>query len=1265
MRLGKKGEFVGFTLLALLVIGLFFVSFGDLEISGYAVYSGDGDCGSEVTESSTLEGNLNCGGIGLEIHANGIELDCQGWNITYGINGSDEVYGIYNPNYDDVIIKNCNLYDGNSTNGTYQFGIYFSGSSNSGNITNNTVKTVGGNYSHGIRIDNSENNIISGNSFTTTGEYSHGISFKGDLTVSQDVFSNTINCTNDSSNAFNLDLGAHDNSFRNNVIVDSYNGIKLFVNTGLYSENNTFRNNSFSNSENYDLIILSGVNGTTLRDQNILSYNISNAIVNFMNDNGVIEYSEGINQSGDNLSADVEISNNLIYVNSSKSGLNKSAKLTFYEVTGISNAVAYRNGVKCNEDICTGFTDLGGNDYSFNVSGWSNYSVGEEDLGCEKYVNDNIMLTGDLSCNGDGLIVNSSNIEIDCNGSTIQFGNGGSGYSGIESVGFNNITIRNCNITQTGDWDEKDGIYFRNGENGTIENVSIEINSGDSFGIFLRDYNYLNILNNTINANSGGNSRAIVLFNSDNNNLTNNTMAIAAYKKGIDMAYSSDENIFLQNTISGAGGGISLLSGIERIPLESSLPCFNNTLNDNSISVSGLNLNITTGNNETWLIDQVISNYSITDSLIIINNSHGTIEYLETITENGGNLSDDIQISENFIYVNSSKSGLNKSATLSFYGYACSLYCDSFIPYKNGENCGDDCSEFSHPNSNEYKFNVVGFTNYSLGELDLQCDVPITTPNLNIVVGLNLDCNGNAIDIGANGIVLDCEGHRISYGLNGSNNSYGIENNGYSNLTIKNCNIVEMNVSGVESHGIYSYNTSAFSGSGFLDNEITTISNGSHGIYLVYHNDVNINNNTISVSGTNSTELVLVNVSGNWLDEQIIGSYNITNSKFGFNESNGSLDYLEFINDVGDNLSAKVIIGTNSIQVNTSNDNLNQNALLTFRGVTNVSSSSKIPMAFLSGSSCGDYCSDFGGESSEEMYWFRRIGNGILSGFINYSVGYRLLTASSSPGGSNNDDPIEEIEVIPQVVYNITDEEIPTFGNSYPIGFVANIYPTIGGSSNEPANCKFDFKDTSYYLMNYTLSGPAISDVSPSSFNTMHSYTFVKPLDFGNQTIYVRCIDVYGNVALASYGFSFEIINITEMIEEERELAKEEGNLVGQAYLEFMELLNDIWTWLIYIGMMVLFVGFYVLSHHTSKKILRHLEDPVKEIVKNMDLSVKKIYFFLMVREIKKAKAEYAKLKKWYFKIPANFVKEKKYLHSYIISVYNKINDVAEKKMKK
>ena len=67
-ELGKKGEFLSFTLLALFVIGLFWASFGDLNITGYAVYSGDSDCGSYVNESSTLVGNMNCNGTGLFVN---------------------------------------------------------------------------------------------------------------------------------------------------------------------------------------------------------------------------------------------------------------------------------------------------------------------------------------------------------------------------------------------------------------------------------------------------------------------------------------------------------------------------------------------------------------------------------------------------------------------------------------------------------------------------------------------------------------------------------------------------------------------------------------------------------------------------------------------------------------------------------------------------------------------------------------------------------------------------------------------------------------------------------------------------------------------------------------------------------------------------------------------------------------------------------------------------------------------------------------------
>ena len=438
MRLGKKGEFVGFTLLALLVMGLFFVSFGDLKISGYAVYSGDGDCGSYVNESSTLSGNINCNNTGLFINANNIELDCQGYNITYNLNGTDDKYGIYNYQFDNVTIKNCGVIEGNSS-GNNSYGIYYYDQTDNGTILNNSI-TIESVNADGIRVYTSTNHEILNNTLVANGNNSAGI-FIG-RSNENEVYNNNITINNSNGKGIYVYRDSHNNTFNQNTINDNGNGAKGFLiyDGGTPCLNNILMNNSIT-VDGLDLDIVGGNNDTWLIDQIISNYSIQpGATININNSWGIIEFSDLIEVVGNNLSGDIQISNNSIYVNSSNSGLNRSAELTFYNITGITNPIPYRNNEKCEDAICTGFTNLGNWTYSFNVASWSNYSIEEDIINCGKYVNNNLILTGNLNCEGTGLFINDSDVEIDCNGSNIQFGNSGDNYSAIENIGFNNIT---------------------------------------------------------------------------------------------------------------------------------------------------------------------------------------------------------------------------------------------------------------------------------------------------------------------------------------------------------------------------------------------------------------------------------------------------------------------------------------------------------------------------------------------------------------------------------------------------------------------------------------------------------------------------------------------------------------------------------------------------------------------------------------------------------------------------------------------------------
>ena len=96
---------------------------------------------------------------------------------------------------------------------------------------------------------------------------------------------------------------------------------------------------------------------------------------------GEIKFLEVVNGSGTNLTGDIQIADNFVYVNSSSnSGLNKSANVTLYGTPAgsLSNPEILRDGESCSSDVCYNFTALTAATVVFNVTGWSNYTIGDK-----------------------------------------------------------------------------------------------------------------------------------------------------------------------------------------------------------------------------------------------------------------------------------------------------------------------------------------------------------------------------------------------------------------------------------------------------------------------------------------------------------------------------------------------------------------------------------------------------------------------------------------------------------------------------------------------------------------------------------------------------------------------------------------------------------------------------------------------------------------------------------------------------------------------
>jgi len=166
-------------------------------------------CGSTLTSNTFQSFNIGpCLGNGLVVGANDIIIDCNGKNITG--DGSSNFYGIKNPGYNNVIIKNCGFtnftagirtdYSNNITiiNNTFYgplgYGIWLYNSSNSNVSSNKLYHSLSGPITNGIFLyDDSNNNKIHNNNFSIVGEanVAYPVVLQG-ASPSRDVSNNSV-----------------------------------------------------------------------------------------------------------------------------------------------------------------------------------------------------------------------------------------------------------------------------------------------------------------------------------------------------------------------------------------------------------------------------------------------------------------------------------------------------------------------------------------------------------------------------------------------------------------------------------------------------------------------------------------------------------------------------------------------------------------------------------------------------------------------------------------------------------------------------------------------------------------------------------------------------------------------------------------------------------------------------------------------------------------------------------------------------------------
>jgi parallel beta-helix repeat protein len=491
--------------------------------------------------------------------------------------------------------------------------------------------------SNGITVDESVRNITGNN--VTAGNF--GTASLDLVTNNASVFGNTFDPVLGGNG---IVITGDDNVIEQNKFANNA-GPAIRLHTG--SENNNITNNTFPPNVRHHINFSGGTNNTYFIDQVINNYTFGDigGRVNFKDSEfGEIRFLSAVTGSGTNLSEKIKISNNSVIVDSTENnGLNVSANVSLYGIgdRGFNVPEIKRDGATCGS-VCSNFTGLDEDTVRFNVSWWTNYSIGDltqlTSCGTLDSANTIYTLENDASTTGTCLTIAANNITLDLNGFNISGDASGEFDFGIEVGAYNFTTIKNGEIYDFGRGIEAAGAYNGNFTNLTIRAIGgfgfsttaygISIVSGDNFSIFNNNISYTNLTsgtdnyiaiyisisnnnsieNNEIRFNRAGVSRGISLINVNNslirgNNISNSSRGVNNADIGI--AVGGYSNIISNNILSGGSASTGLsLSSID-----------NSIIVGNIISSYGTGIDISASENN--LISGGLINGSIGSAILI------------------------------------------------------------------------------------------------------------------------------------------------------------------------------------------------------------------------------------------------------------------------------------------------------------------------------------------------------------------------------------------------------------------------------------------------------------------------------------------------------------------------------------------------------------------------------------------------------------------------------------------------------------------------
>ena len=624
-------------------------------------------CGTLDTAGTTyiLLRNITTTGTCFQVTANDITLDGNGFSVS-GDNAAGH-FGVNATGRTDFTIQNINITDFTISVSTAGFG---TNGQSGGNLTifNSSLESV-----------------------DTTGAERSGVQagHGGNISISE---SNVTNITAMGGDCTDI-CGEGSGGDGGNVV---------FENTDI-NLTNGFINITYGRSGGLAGTLTLNYSGFFEDFNADYGDRLSLIIINDSSAGGIIKWLPELVSTGiTNLSINTEIRNNSAFANSTAlSALNVTANITFYGSpgAGFTNPEIKRDGAICND--CTNFTSLGASVVIFNVVSWTNYSIGEAtDVRACKTLDiagANYTLLQDITTTGTCFQVTADNITLDGNGFSVS-GDNAAGHFGVNATGRTNFTIQNINITNFAiSVSIAAFVDAVSAGNLTIFNSSLEVvdaSGGDT--IF----------------ETAGHSGNINLFES---NITKSIIAVGGSSTDPVTGIGGDGgNVVFENTnINLTSVFLNITGGI----VEPDVSGGNGTAGTLTLNYSGF-------------FEDFNADYGDRLSLTIINDSNagGIIKWLFVLDSfDITNLSTNTEIRNNSVFVNSTAlSGLNVSANITLFGTPGGGFTNPEIK-RDGAIC-NDCTNFTSLGASVVIFNVVSWTNYSIGEAASVPDLAIDSP---------------------------------------------------------------------------------------------------------------------------------------------------------------------------------------------------------------------------------------------------------------------------------------------------------------------------------------------------------------------------------------------------------------------------------------------------------------------------------------------------------------------------------------------------------